>query len=149
MPELGSRETSEQSNIDATPVHLSICNQRDNKEEDMDKKRGMPVATVPEPDGLVMFPDQQWAEIGRALNLSARQLQIVRGIFDDKIQYAIAADLGISPHTVHTHIERLYRKLGVTNRAQLLMRVMTEFVTLVAPRTIVPPTYSVVQTTQR
>jgi DNA-binding CsgD family transcriptional regulator len=100
-------------------------------------------------NGLMNFGDQGWVEVGRTLNLSGRQLQIVRGMFDDKIQYSIAADLGISPHTVHTHIERLYRKLGVTNRAQLLMRVMTEFVTLVATRKIAPPAVSVVQAAQR
>jgi DNA-binding NarL/FixJ family response regulator len=50
-------------------------------------------------------------------------LQIVRAVFDDQTEYAIAADLGISPHTVHTHFERLHRKLAVSDRVQLVLRV--------------------------
>lgn len=84
-------------------------------------------------------PDQVWEDVGRTLKLSGRELQIVRGMFSDKIQYAIAADLGISPHTVHTHIERLYHKLEVTNRSQLLVSIMTVFVTLAASARVTPP----------
>lgn len=79
-----------------------------------------------------MLSDQAWAEIAHSLKLSTRELQIVRGLFDNEIEYAIAAGLGISPHTVHTHIERLHRKLAVTNRAQLFVRIMTEFLALTA-----------------
>ncbi len=73
-----------------------------------------------------MFSDQDWTEIARLLDLSKRQLEIVRGVFDDQTEFAIAADLGISPHTVHTHFERLHRKLDVANRVQLVLRVMAE-----------------------
>jgi DNA-binding NarL/FixJ family response regulator len=79
-----------------------------------------------------MLSDQAWAEIARSLKLSGREVQIVRGLFDDEIEYAIAASLDISPHTVHTHIERLHRKLAVTDRAQLFIRIMTEFLALTA-----------------
>ncbi len=85
------------------------------------------------------FPEHAWDEVGRMLRLSGRELQIVRGMFNDKIQYAIAAELGISPHTVHTHVERVYHKLGATNRAQLLVRVMTAFVALAASAKIPAP----------
>jgi DNA-binding NarL/FixJ family response regulator len=74
-----------------------------------------------------MFSEQAWAEIARSLRLSARELQIVRAVFDDQTEYAIAADLGISPHTVHTHFERLHRKLAITDRVQLVLRVTEAF----------------------
>jgi DNA-binding CsgD family transcriptional regulator len=80
--------------------------------------------------GSAMFGEQAWAEISRGLNLSGRELQIVRGIFDDRIEIAIAADIGISPHTVRTHLRRLHRKLGVTNRVQLILRITNEFLAL-------------------
>ena len=87
-----------------------------------------------------MLSDQAWQEIARSLALSARELQIVRGIFDDHTDFAIAADLGISPHTVHTHIERLHHKLSVADRVELVLRVMQEFVALtIAAGTVLPP----------
>jgi DNA-binding CsgD family transcriptional regulator len=60
------------------------------------------------------------------LRLSGRELQIVRGVFDNHKETAIAADLGIAARTVNTHMERLYRKLTVTTRVALVLRVMKE-----------------------
>ena len=89
--------------------------------------------------GSAMLSDQAWREIARSLTLSARELQIVRGIFDDRTDFAIAADLGISPHTVHTHIERLHHKLAVADRVELVLRIVLEFVALtIAPGTVLP-----------
>jgi hypothetical protein len=48
--------------------------------------------------------------------------------------------LGIAPRTVHTHIERLHRKLAVNDRLQLALRVICEFVTLtVSTKNDLPP----------
>jgi DNA-binding CsgD family transcriptional regulator len=86
-----------------------------------------------------MFSEQAWAEIGRSLKLSARELQIVRAVFDDRTESAIAADLGISPHTVHSHFERLHYKLAVADRVELIVRVMDEFLALTAaPESTLP-----------
>ena len=86
-----------------------------------------------------MFSEDAWTEIARSLALSPRELQIVRGIFDDRTEFAIAANLAISPHTVHTHIERLHQKLGVTDRVELVLRVTNEFLALTAaPESILP-----------
>ena len=79
-----------------------------------------------------MFSEQAWAELARSLTLSARELQIVRGIFDDRIESTIAVDLNISPHTVHTYIERLYRKLAVADRVEMILRVTNQFLVLTA-----------------
>ena len=90
--------------------------------------------------GSSMFSPEAWKRIGRSLGLSGRQLQIVRGTFDDKTELAIAADLRISPSTVHTHVERLHHKLAITDRAQLLLRVTQEFLALTAtPGNDLPP----------
>lgn len=59
-----------------------------------------------------------------------RELQIVRGLFDDTTEEAVAAELGISTHTVHTHLERLRHKLAVTTRTQIVLRIIEEFLTL-------------------
>ncbi len=86
-----------------------------------------------------MFTEQAWAVIARSLALSARELQIVRGVFDDRTEFSIAADLNISSHTVHTHFERLHHKLAVADRAELILRVMNEFLRLTAaPESTLP-----------
>lgn len=74
--------------------------------------------------GSALLTEVQWAETARALHLSGRELQIVRGVFDCHKETAIAADLGIARRTVDTHLERLYRKLDVTTRVALVLRVM-------------------------
>ena len=90
--------------------------------------------------GSSMFSGEAWVEIAHSLGLSGRELQIVRGTFDDKTEIAMAADLHISPSTVHTHVERLHHKLRIANRVQLLLRVMQEFLFLTgSPVTRLPP----------
>ena len=90
--------------------------------------------------GAAMFSEVAWEAIAKSLALSTRELQIVRGVFDDRIEYAIATDLKISPHTVHTHVERLHHKLQVADRVQLVLRVMDEFLRLtLSPQTKLPP----------
>ena len=79
-----------------------------------------------------MFAERAWGRISRSLNLSGRELQIVRAVFDDRIESAIAAELGISAHTVHTHFARLHRKLGVADRPQLILRIVNTFLKLPA-----------------
>ncbi|MGA2140180.1 MAG: helix-turn-helix transcriptional regulator [Verrucomicrobiia bacterium] len=86
-----------------------------------------------------MFSEQAWAEIARSLTLSPRELQVLRGIFDNRVEFAIAADLAISPHTVHSHMERLHHKLGAADRVELILRVTNEFLTLTAaPESTLP-----------
>lgn len=45
--------------------------------------------------------------------LTARQLQIVRGLDHGKTQARIAAELGVSPNAVKGHLRRIERKLEV------------------------------------
>ena len=81
-----------------------------------------------------MLTRQAWGKVARSLGLSARELQIVRGVFDDKTEFAIAEDLGISPHTIHTHFSRLHRKLGVATRTGLVLRITSQCLALVTAR---------------
>lgn len=72
--------------------------------------------------------------IGRTLNLTGRELQIIQGLFDGKREQTIAGELGISRCTVHTHLGRVYKKLEVDCCTGLLLRVFREYVAL-EPRT--------------
>jgi DNA-binding CsgD family transcriptional regulator len=94
----------------------------------------------PCPLGAAVFSEPAWAAIARSLKLSGQELQVVRGVFDDHTEGTIAESLKVSPHTIHTHFERLYRKLGVTGRVTLALRVMDEYIALtLAPGTLLPP----------
>jgi DNA-binding CsgD family transcriptional regulator len=77
--------------------------------------------------GAAAFSPEAWQEIRRGLKLSARELQIVQGIFDDKVEFAIATGLGISINTVHTELHRLRHKLDAADRVTLVLCVVEEF----------------------
>ena len=97
---------------------------------------GQPTIT----NGAKVFKERAWAAIARSLKLSKREQQLLRGVFEDCTDYSIASALGISRHTVHTHFERLHAKLKVTNRAQLILRILHEFLALTAsPDSGLPP----------
>jgi len=66
----------------------------------------------------------EWQLIDRELRLSAREHDIVELVLADVKESAMGARLGISPNTVHTHLERLYRKVGVRGRVQLVVRAL-------------------------
>jgi DNA-binding CsgD family transcriptional regulator len=92
------------------------------------------------PLGAAMFSEQAWEEIAHSLKLSGRELQIVREVFDDQTEFAIANNLNLSPHTIHTHCERLYHKLAVTDRVKLVLRITNEFIALTfAAESSLPP----------
>lgn len=57
--------------------------------------------------------------------LSPRQREVLSSIAAGLTNQRIAERLGISPHTVKTHVERLYERLGVASRADLV-RLATE-----------------------
>jgi DNA-binding CsgD family transcriptional regulator len=90
----------------------------------------MPTQALRGSVGAGMLSGTAWREIAGSLRLSGRELQILRAIFDDRTESAIARELGISPCTIHTYCERLYRKLYVTDRVRLVLRVMEEFLVL-------------------
>lgn len=63
-----------------------------------------------------------------APDLSSREIQIMRGVRDGKTNMEIGAELGISPLTVKNHIQRILRKLQVSNRAQAVARCLVTHV---------------------
>jgi DNA-binding CsgD family transcriptional regulator len=77
-----------------------------------------------------LLRDDAWAAIGSSLRLSGRELQIVTCLIEARLDTddAIGRVLGMSPHTVHTHLERLYKKIGVASRSHLILRVFAEYV---------------------
>lgn len=77
--------------------------------------------------GQGVFGPAEWRSLAAALGLSPRECGIVRAVFDGASEKGTARELGLSPHTVHTYLWRVYRKLQVRSRAELLVRVFAEF----------------------
>jgi len=77
--------------------------------------------------GQGVFVPAEWRSLAAALGLTPRECGIVRAVFDGASEKHTAEGLGLSPHTVHTYLWRIYRKLHVQSRAELLVRVFAEF----------------------
>ena len=54
--------------------------------------------------------------------LSSREREVLRLLASGATNREIAAELHLSPHTVKEHTGKLYRKLGVRNRAEAVQR---------------------------
>jgi DNA-binding NarL/FixJ family response regulator len=72
--------------------------------------------------------------------LSTRQAQVAQLLVQGKISKEISYELGISLPTCTEHIKRLYEKLGVSNRAECVSRLIELGVQ--APRQAPPLRYA-------
>ena len=79
------------------------------------------------PARFVLFSNEEWDSISTSLKLCPRELQVLQGIFADQTELQIASHLGISHHTVHSYLIRIYRKLEVNSRCELLLEVFAEY----------------------
>ena len=66
------------------------------------------------------------------LRITRREMQIVESLIFGASARDIASDLGVSFHTIRTHIRNIYTKLGVASRVELLRRVSA--IESIAPR---------------
>jgi len=64
------------------------------------------------------------ARAGGPAGLTAREADVLGQLAVGHSNKAIARQLGIAPKTVGNHVERVYSKLGVSNRAAAAMRAM-------------------------
>ncbi|MCD2188876.1 MULTISPECIES: response regulator transcription factor [Actinomycetospora] len=66
-----------------------------------------------------VFPAQrQSSEPGAGINLTEREMQVLRGMSQGKSNGQIGRELYLSEDTVKTHARRLFRKLSASDRAQ-------------------------------
>lgn len=80
-----------------------------------------------------LLPSFAWDHLNTKLRLSPREAEIVQWLCADESEESIGHQLGISRHTVHSHLERLYKKLGATSRAQVVIRLFREYMTQLPP----------------
>jgi len=88
------------------------------------------VPPVPPEQSVVSLSDEQITALASALRLSPRETEILRCLLRDEGRAAIAETLGISSHTVHAYLGRLYRKVNVRSRSQFIVRVFAELLCL-------------------
>jgi len=56
--------------------------------------------------------------------LTPREVEVLRLVAEGCTAWEMAIRLGVSPHTVVTHIKNAYRKLSVRNAPSAVMRAM-------------------------
>jgi transcriptional regulator EpsA len=59
---------------------------------------------------------------GNVLDLSTREMEVLDALCRGRTNLQIAATLDISPFTVKNHVQRIFRKIGVSNRTQAAAR---------------------------
>jgi DNA-binding NarL/FixJ family response regulator len=82
------------------------------------RRRDHVLATASEPNLSALDGDD------RANCLTSRELDVLRLLASGCTYCEAANRLGISPHTIVTHVKNAYRKLGVHSAAAAVMRAM-------------------------
>jgi DNA-binding NarL/FixJ family response regulator len=67
-----------------------------------------------------------WDACVTALNLSPRQAGIVRLLLRGYGDKQIAAEMGLSKHTVRTYLKRIFDRFDVSDRTALVLRVLSD-----------------------
>ncbi len=67
------------------------------------------------------LPLKLWNQIAKALKLSPQQKRIVELILRNACDKQIAVLLGIRKPTVRTHLDRVFRRLQVEDRGELIL----------------------------
>ena len=70
-----------------------------------------------------MFTAAQWTEIEVTLDVTHREIDVIRLILAHESEQEVARDLSIALSTVHSHMRRIYKKLDINCRSELIERV--------------------------
>jgi len=76
-----------------------------------------------------MLSAAAWKQLAQGLGMSPRQKQIARCLFTGLGDKQIAQELGVSVPTVRTHLSRLFAKLDVGDRVELILHLMNQYCT--------------------
>jgi DNA-binding CsgD family transcriptional regulator len=71
-----------------------------------------------------LLTPEQWIGVADALGITPRELEIIVLLLESKTREAVARTLHISTRTVRQHLERIYQKLGVSDRVELVLCIM-------------------------
>lgn len=76
--------------------------------------------------GVVIVQPQHLTAVAGRPSLTARELELVRGVAGGRSNDEIAARLGVSRKTVEAYLTRLFERWGVTTRTELALRAERE-----------------------
>jgi two-component system NarL family response regulator len=81
---------------------------------------GAPMSPVVARYVIEEFHDVKGARESSAL--TKREREVLQGIASGFSEKKLADTLSLSPHTIHTHIKKIYRKLQVNSRAEAVLK---------------------------
>lgn len=74
-----------------------------------------------------LFSRDEWAQMVKDLKLSPRQSEVVDRIVAGMNDCEVAESLDMAVRTVREHLTHVFRRLGVRDRTQLIVRVFLQF----------------------
>ena len=69
-----------------------------------------------------LLTEAEWEDVRRELQLTPQQARVVELILQGMRDKQIAAALGLSLPTVRTHLRRLFSRIGISDRVELVLR---------------------------
>lgn len=81
---------------------------------------GAPMSPVVARYVIEEFQDVKGAR--ESSTLTRREREVLQGIASGLSEKKLADSLSLSPHTIHTHIKKIYRKLQVNSRAEAVLK---------------------------
>ena len=87
----------------------------------------MAPAPVQQPVNSEIISCEGWLYLRDSLRLSDREIRIIQGVFDDEDLEDTAEVLGSSANFVYRSLQRIYIKLRIGSRTELMARVMAEY----------------------
>jgi DNA-binding NarL/FixJ family response regulator len=88
----------------------------------MVRQRELDITRQPKPLPPLPLGDEQWENLAGSLGLPRRQRQVVELILRGLQDKEIAEQLRLSVPTIRTYIGRLFLRLGVEGRLQLVLK---------------------------
>jgi DNA-binding NarL/FixJ family response regulator len=87
-------------------------------------------SVVPDSPEVQLLSQAEWTLVSERLKLSQRESEIAHVLLAGQSEQDAAVQLRISVHTVHSHVERLYRKLQVRSRCGLILRLFQTYISI-------------------
>ena len=68
------------------------------------------------------LPPAKWQQLIRMLELPPQQVRIVELILRNRCDKQIAAAMGLKKPTVRTYVQRIFTRIGVSDRLELVLK---------------------------
>ena len=83
-------------------------------------------SALAEPENCAQMTEWMRQDNQKPTELSARELEVLKGVVDGKTNQEIAFQLGISVKTIEKHLDGIFTKLGVASRVEAAVLAVRE-----------------------